>query len=299
MTCKSSLLIPLLLLASFVAAGAIALLYARSAADTANRLEEARLELSEIKTENQHLRHELKECAGKTAPPPRISLDLLDSSSNRIAELKAQISKLEKALEERAEEILALRSDLSNSRRQQENPPRPPWRNREERMEELKVSDPERYAQIMQEREESRKRMQKAFADKASHFLDRDTASMTEEEAAQHAYMLQLLQATWSLAEKMRSGLSREQRRELLPQMRDNVTELIPLLDEERDRQFLQLGRDFGYTEEEAIEFVDYMNEVIDITSMRPVFESMRPGRGFIGPPPAPPDDKTNLERTK
>ena len=65
--------------------------------------------------------------------------------------------------------------------------------------------------------------------------------------------------------------------------MHDNMQELAPLMDAERDRAFYQIGLDFGYTESEAQDFTDYLNGVIDVTSMSSLREGMHSGRGGPG----------------
>jgi hypothetical protein len=67
--------------------------------------------------------------------------------------------------------------------------------------------------------------------------------------------------------------------------LRENAEVLVPMLDAERDREFYRLGLDFGYAENEALQFVDYLNGIIEVTSIRPVFDALRPRRppGFGG----------------
>ena len=66
--------------------------------------------------------------------------------------------------------------------------------------------------------------------------------------------------------------------------MHENVDELTPLMEAERDRTFYEIGRDFGYTEDEAQDFVEYLNGIIEVTSMRTIFGGMHGGPGGGGP---------------
>lgn len=197
------------------------------------------------------------------------------------AGLLARIRELEIQLQSSANLIASLQAAQTN-RWQREDGPR---RDRNEWMDELKTSDPARYKEIMDRREEARRMMNETFAAKAAHFLERDTSSMSEDEAAQYHQMINLLDDTWRLAESLNAEVPRDQRWPLMRQMRDNIEVLTPLLDAEREREFRQIAADFGYDDVEAEQFAAYMNNLVEITSMRSFFESMRPGGGPPGGP--------------
>ena len=100
---------------------------------------------------------------------------------------------------------------------------------------------------------------------------------------AEYERMLGLLDETWRLSEQMQSDLSWEERRPLMQTLRENMDELGPMMEAERDRTFCEIGRDFGYTESEAQDFADYLNGIIDVTSMRSLFGGMHGGPGGGG----------------
>lgn len=191
---------------------------------------------------------------------------------------KAQIRDLQQSLQEKDALIVSLREAIATTNR----PPRPEraWRDPNAWLEELKKDDPARYEQMVQEREEARQRVQSSFAEKAAHFINRDTSHMAEEEQKQYQFMLQLLDQTWRLSEQMRVDLPRDQRREIAHALRDNMNTLEPLLTDERQREFYALGRQLGYSGNDATQFVQYVNQIIEVTSLQNIFRSMRPG-GF------------------
>ncbi|MGD9873917.1 MAG: hypothetical protein AB7T27_06560 [Kiritimatiellia bacterium] len=196
--------------------------------------------------------------------------------------LTARIRELEIQLQSSANLIASLQAAQTNQWHREDRP----RRDRNAWMEELKTSDPERYKEMMARREEAQRKMNESFAAKAAHFLDRDTSAMSEEEAAQYHQMINLLDETWRLAENLNADLPRDQRWPLMRQMHENIETLTPLLDAERISEFQKIATDFGYDDAEAAQFVEYMNNVVEVTSMRSFFESMGRGRG--GPPGGP-----------
>ena len=189
----------------------------------------------------------------------------------------------------RALEVLVQAKDREIARLQERSTNRAAWfqqgRDRQNWMEELKKTDPERYNEMVKQREEQRRQVSAAFAGKAAKLLESsEIPDATEEQTAQRNLMLQLMTDTWKMAEQLYADPPPSDRWETMHAMRDNMNTLQPMLDSERSRTFYQLGLDSGYSESEAQVFVDYVNEVIDTTSLQPLKDSMRRGRG--GPPP-------------
>lgn len=199
-----------------------------------------------------------------------------DALLDRIAELERELSAREDA-------------EASAQLDRRYTPPTDPSseepRERRDWMEEMRENDPDRYAEMMRRREEMRQRVQDSLARKASHFLYRDTSAMTDVEREEYQHMLGLLGETWNLHEQMQlEELSREDRNELRRAMGENLRELRPLLSAQRDREFYDLGLQLGYTEQNAAQFVDYINEMIDITSMNIWTRGGGGGSGRGGP---------------
>lgn len=168
------------------------------------------------------------------------------------------------------------------------NPPpeeRRPWRDRGAWLEEIKQTDPKRYEEIQTRREEARQRTRRSIAEQATYYLDRDTAKMDETERAEYERLLGLLDETWRLAEQMQSELPGEDRHVLMQTMHENMNELEPLMATERTRAFSEIGQNFGYTASEAQDFADYLDGIIEATSVRTLFGGMHPGERGGGPP--------------
>ena len=190
------------------------------------------------------------------------------------------IRQLEARLQEKDKVIASLRQERDAAQTNRDSRVAQPWRDPQAWLQQIKETDPERYKQIQDQREKSRQNMEKAFAEKADHFLNRDTSDMTDDERTNYTRMLTLLDQTWKLADQLRTELPPDQRRPISRALHDNVEILTPMLETERAKEFYQLGRDVGYTDEEAQQFASYVSNIIDITSMRPVFQNMRPASG-------------------
>lgn len=188
----------------------------------------------------------------------------------------ARVQALEKALAESKAELAALRTQASATTEPapqeraatttEAEPARPERRNW---LEELRTTDPERYEEIQERRAAFRQRVQDSFARQTAHFLYRDREQMTTEEQQVYDYMLGLLGETWQLADRMQdTGLAADERREIGRRLFQNARELRPLLEEQRDREFYEMAVQLGYDSEGAAQFVDYINEMIDVTSL-------------------------------
>jgi hypothetical protein len=160
-------------------------------------------------------------------------------------------------------------------------------------MEDLQASDPERYKEILERREQARQAARYDIAKKAAHFLQRPPGDISEEEQNQYAYMMELLTDSLKLTEQLDAGLPNEDRREISRSLRENMRELSPLLEAERGKEFYQVGKDLGYSDADAEAFSAYLTEVIDLTSVSSIFRNaMRGGMGGWGGGGPPPDDR-------
>lgn len=149
-------------------------------------------------------------------------------------------------------------------------------------LEEMKTTDPERYQEILDRREQGRQSTRYQIAMRAARFLANDRASLSEEEREQRAIMFSLLDESLTLAEKIRSDMPEQERREVSRALRENMRELSPLMDLERDRELMQLGMDIGYDEANAADFVVLVNEILEMTSVSSMLrDSMRQMNGW------------------
>lgn len=146
----------------------------------------------------------------------------------------------------------------------------------QERLEKLKETDPEQYKAIMAKRDAARQKTQNAFAERAAYLLSIDTTKMTPEELANYEKMTQVLNHMWGLSERMQGDLSPEERREVRELLRLDTQTLDPLLLAQRDKEWMSVGLQAGYSQEDARALADYMNKVIELTSMRNAFQGVR-----------------------
>ncbi len=191
-------------------------------------------------------------------------------------DLRIRVQELETTLRDRELEIRRLQ-------RRVESPPvnemARPRMDRQEWMENLREEDPERYAQIIERRRNTQNIVNESFARKAAHFLYRDNSYLTEEELAEHEYFVGLLGETWRLADQMHADVvTREERWEIGRQLMENVRELSPMMADARDREFYDLALEMGYDETGAVDFVDYINEMIEVTSFGNLWRGQRRG---------------------
>jgi uncharacterized membrane protein YgcG len=86
------------------------------------------------------------------------------------------------------------------------------------------------------------------------------------------------------MGEQLRSAeLPREERGAIMEKLRANISDLRPMMDAERTREFARIGVEAGYNAEEAATFATRLNDVIDTTSIRSVIESGIQGFGGVG----------------
>ncbi len=216
--------------------------------------------------------------------PPALSSGMdADVWRERVRRLQAQLDEKDRLIASLRKPAEAAPEPMGNVSTNPAAEGRRPWRDRGARLEEIKQTDPKRYEEIQARRQEARQMMQRSIAEQATYFLDRNKAAMDEPERAEYDRLLGLLDETWRLAEQMQSDVPGEDRHTLMRTLHDNMQELTPLMETERDRAFYQIGLDFGYTESEAQEFTDYLNGVIDVTSMSSLFQGMHSGRGGGG----------------
>jgi signal recognition particle GTPase len=205
----------------------------------------------------------------RTTRQPEKSLPSIASAvpKNASAEQEQIITLLQAELEEKNTRI----SQLENNRMKPFTNSVSSAEDRQTRMEKLKKSDPEKYEELTARREKMREDIQNAFAQKAAGLLDRNTSNLKKEELARYELLLNTLDKSWQLTEQLTNpDTPPEQRKEIRQELQETTKELRPLLTEERERQFYELGRASGYSEDEAKGFVDYINNTLRTTSLPP-----------------------------
>lgn len=204
-----------------------------------------------------------------------------------LAPLRERIAQLEGFLQERDEAIRSLQTQAATVA----VPPAPAvpqpaadagrgW------MENLRENDPDRYQMVLQRRSEARERLQSALEDRSEFLFARERPWLGPEAADTYAEMAEVIEETWALSEAIdNEELSRDERRALRSNLMQNLSRLGPMLETERDREFHSLAVTFGYNDEEAWQFVEYLNQVNDLTSLRPLYQNLWGGRrGGRGP---------------
>jgi hypothetical protein len=189
-----------------------------------------------------------------------------------VVPLKNRIRELETQLAERDTRLAALLKASAEG-----SPARgPERRDRFPAPDALRTNDPALYAEMDRRRQEAQKSMQNALARQADFVLKKDTSNLSDEAKEQHEELVRLLDETWKITQQMQATATREERRELMRTMGENLRALDPLLVSERNREFYSLGLSVGYSPDEATQFASYLNDVINLTSTRTLFPGFR-----------------------
>jgi hypothetical protein len=196
-------------------------------------------------------------------------------------EAAARIAELELSLADRDAQIANMRDMMRRfpapPAAEVTDPEQVPARSPGDWLERLREEDPERYEEVVQRRAEMRQRINESFARKAAHFLYRDTEAMTPEEQVAHADMLSLLESTWALAEQVQDdSLPWDERRTMRRELMEQVAVLQPMLEAARNQELYQMGVQLGYDDEGAVQFVEYINDMNEVTT----FQGFWMGRG-------------------
>ncbi len=202
---------------------------------------------------------------------PLVALkDIAESGTNDVAELQEQLAA-------REAELARLRAEME---RRNDRGPRQSF---QERMAQLKEEDPERYAEMIQQRTERQQQMRYDQASRLAMFTEMDTSNMTEEQLANHTQLMEKLNALWAATGDFDPENPPDWRaiREAVGDFR----ELGQMMDQERSYMFTQLGAEVGLSGTDSQDFASYVNEIIDATSLRPP-RGMRGGGRDGGPPP-------------
>jgi len=147
--------------------------------------------------------------------------------------------------------------------------------------------DPEALAQMQQQRaEQQQQRTQRQqdmltqANDRVAAFANMDTSRMTAEERANHNQLVQAMTSAMNLAQggmDPNDPAAMESMRDAMGSMR----QIGDLMDNERTMLFRQLGEDVGLSGADAQDFANYVDEVIQNTSMEGI--GGIGGRGGMG----------------
>jgi hypothetical protein len=105
---------------------------------------------------------------------------------------------------------------------------------------------------------------------------------MDREEQDEYFTMMELLTEASFLNQQLQSELPPEVRRQFSQTLRSNVVAVLPLLENERDREYYDVAIAFGHSEEDAATMVSCINQITSNTSLRAILPGLR-GRGLSG----------------
>jgi len=207
------------------------------------------------------------------------------ATNDAVMALRGRVGELELLLQRSEDTVRRLQGEAQRQRNEQANRPPEGPRSPEQWMEALRQSDPERYAAMQAEqqqrevaRQEARERLKESLDEKSTFLNEVEAEAATGVEKAAYRRMIGLLAESYALTEKMRSDLPRGERREIMHTLREKMTVLEPMLETERQKEWLRLGAELGYDAAGAEKFAAYLSEVVDVTSMENVYDDMRSG---------------------
>jgi hypothetical protein len=210
--------------------------------------------------------------ATKTAE--RLSVTGTNAAPDAVVALRNRIQELERQLAERDTRIATMlqastnRASGRDPERRERFPPSDGWR----------TNNPALFTEMEQRRQAAQKTLQNALARQAEFVLKKDTSNLSEDDKAQHEELVRLLDETWKITQQMQTVATRDERRQLMQAMGEKIRTLDPLLTSERNREFYSLGLSVGYNADEAAHFAAYVNDVIELTSVRSLFPGFRGG---------------------
>ncbi len=135
-----------------------------------------------------------------------------------------------------------------------------------------------------QRRDERHREMEAIWTQRTNYFRHRDISRMSNEDLEEYNLMVDLLEHTWTLGQRLREGVPAPDRWQVIINIRSNLTALAPLLDAERGRELYDLAVAMGHGDREARAFVSYVNNIVSNTSIRTLFPSLTRG-GLRGRP--------------
>lgn len=137
-------------------------------------------------------------------------------------------------------------------------------------MENLKETDPEGYATMVERRNSFIKRMQDNSTQQVEFLKKLDTKSMTPEQLDNHNKLLPLVNANNQLLYELAQNPEAENASEMRQTLQDNSRQMRSLLDTERSVALQQFAKQIGYGGDQAAQFEASVKKVYDMTSANP-----------------------------
>lgn len=191
---------------------------------------------------------------------------MIESQREEIARLKAQLAADGEATEEQRREARVAEFE---SRRQE----------REERMQQWQQENPEEYARMQEEREQRIQDMRTRAKDRIEFLASVNTEGLSPEYAQNHEQLVDKLQFMNRAMNAIMQDPESESSRELRGQMREGFREMGEMMEMEKEVLLADLASNLGYEADESQDFIEYVDYINEVTSMRGVVG----GRGFTG----------------
>jgi hypothetical protein len=154
-----------------------------------------------------------------------------------------------------------------------------PSRRGTEWLENMRTNNPQLYEEIQQRRKDLQQHAETAWDQATDYFVSRDTSKMTDPEIDGYNRMMTLLEETRALTKQLQADLPQDDRRQIMSNVRSNMVELTPLLENERSKEYYDLAIAKGYSESDANTLVTYINQITSNTSMPPDGTRSQPQR--------------------
>ena len=217
----------------------------------------------------------------------RVSVPVEDPALKSSAEaLRLRVRDLEAALAERDAELAKLRQEKEAGGMSPMRFSRDDFR---KRMEQLKKENPEQFAEMEKRREEFRQRMEQQEQNRNNFLASINTQGMPDAQRENHEKLLATLarmDALRTQREQSHAEPGTEADGAFHQTMRESMRELGSLYEQERAYLLEQAANAAGYQGEDAANFVGYIQEAIQSTTM--LGWPGGPG-GPGGPPPVMP----------
>jgi len=203
------------------------------------------------------------------APVATLEVDAQDTKEES-DNYRKEIEHLKLQLTQRDEKIAELKEQLKKS----EDPGERRRRRREEReqyMERLKEEDPERYEELQKQRTDFRERLKANAGDQYAFLAEVNVSEWPEELQDNHAKVLRtvarIIEAIHQASTEGEAGRSNVGR-QMFRQLR-NSREMFAA---EREMLLFDAAKQMGFDEDESWDFVDYIQTIQNVTSLRTLF---------------------------
>ena len=144
----------------------------------------------------------------------------------------------------------------------------------------LKETDPERYASMVEQRNNFTKQMHDNSAKQIDFFKKLDTKSMTPEQLENHNKLLPVVAKNNQLLYELSQNPEAEDATEIRRELGDNSRQMRDLLVTERSAALQQFAKQIGYRSDQTAQFEEYVKNIYALTSTNPFTFGGGGGRG-------------------